>query len=86
MGRQLCISGDMNLRISSHIQIISDNNHSVDNKRRLALGSTGIKALMPIWKQNRISVKLRLKLFWPIVIPVAMYSCEAWTVRVDDSR
>ena len=67
-------------------QITSDNNHSVDIKWRLALGSATFKALMLIWKQHRISVKLKLKLCCSIIIPIAMYGCETWTVRVDDSR
>ncbi|XP_065575220.1 uncharacterized protein LOC136036817 [Artemia franciscana] len=67
-------------------QITKDNNHSVDIKRRLALGSTSFKALTPIWKQNRISVKLKLKLFSSIIILIAKYDCEIRTVRIDKSR
>ena len=63
---------------------MSNNSHSVDIKRRLALGLASFKALMPIWKQNRISVKL--KLFSSIIIPIAKYGSKTWTIRVDDSR
>ena len=66
-------------------QITRDNNHSVDTKRRLALGSASLKALTLIWKQNRISVKQKLELFCSIIISIAMYDCETLTVRVDDS-
>ncbi|XP_065557561.1 uncharacterized protein LOC136025457 [Artemia franciscana] len=65
---------------------MSDTNNSVDIKRRLALRNASFKALMPIWKKNQISVKLKLKLFCSIIVPVAMYGCETWTVRVNDSR
>ena len=67
-------------------QITSDNNHSVEIKRRLTLGSASFKALMPIWKQNWISVKLKLALVCSIIIPIAMDGCKTWTARVDDSR
>ena len=67
-------------------QITSDNNHSANIKKHLTLGSASFKPLMLIWKQNQISMKLKLKLFCSIIISISNYGCEAWTVRVDDSR
>ena len=55
-------------------QITSNNSQSVDIKRRLVLGLASFKALIPIWKQNQNSVKL--KLFSFIIIPIAKYGCE----------
>ena len=33
-------------------QMTSNNKHSVDIERHVALGSAGFKALRPIWKRN----------------------------------
>lgn len=66
--------------------ISSDNNCSDDIKRRLALGSASFKRLLPLFKNKHLSMQLKLRLFDSLIIPVAMYACETWTLKVEDER
>ena len=66
--------------------ITSDNSLSKDIKRRLALASSSFKALMPIWRSKDLSLRLKTRLFDTLIIPIAIYSCETWTLKVDDNR
>lgn len=66
--------------------ITSDNNHSKDIKRRLALANSSFKALMPIWRNKNLSTLLKTRLFNTLIIPIAMYACESWTLKTDDQR
>ena len=62
----------------------SDNCHSSDVKRRLALASSSFRRLANLWKSNHLSNKLKMRLFNSLVIPIVIYGCETWTLKTED--
>src|SRR6218665_2699607 len=37
-----------------------------------------------MWKARSISLKIKMKLYWALVLPVLMYGSECWTLRKED--
>ena len=63
-----------------------DNNQLKDIKRRLTLANSSFKALMPIWRNKNLTTTLKTRLFYSLIIPIAIYACESWTLKTDDQR
>ena len=61
--------------------LTADNCHTVDIKRRLGLASSSFKRLSKIWKSNHLSSHLKVHLFNSLIIPIALYGCETWTLK-----
>ena len=66
--------------------ITSDNNYSKNIKKRLALANYSFKVLMPIWRNKNLSTLLKIKIFKTLIISIAIYACESWTIKTDDQR
>ena len=63
-----------------------DMNHYKPLQERIKLGHVAMKNLRNIWKDNKISTKLKLRLFNTIVIPTVLYGAECWVLNVKEQR
>ena len=52
--------------------------------RRIALAGSVLNALSSVWKQTRLTLQLKLKLFNSLVIPVLLYGSETWVILQAD--
>jgi hypothetical protein len=60
---------------------------SSDIKRRIGLASSAFGRLKEaIWSRKDVSLKLKLRLYHALIVPVAVYASETWTIRVEDQR
>ena len=60
---------------------------AADVKRRIALASTAFGRLLPtIWSKRSISKSLKVRLYKALILPIAMYASETWTLKARDSR
>ena len=66
--------------------LTSTNDSSKDIKRRLALASACFKSLRSIWKNKYLPLKLKIQLFRALVILVATYGTETWTLKAEDKH
>jgi hypothetical protein len=66
--------------------ISDDGDCSKEIIRRTILGKVAMKGLQRVWKDREISLSTKVRLVKAIVFPVAYYSCESWTMRVNDKR
>ena len=68
------------------ILLTSDNDCSKSIKRRLGLAGASFKNLLPIWENKTLSTSLKVRLFNSLIIPIALYSSETWSIKADDER
>ena len=66
--------------------LTADNCHTSDIKRRLALASSSFKRLTNIWKCRNLSNQLKVQLFNSLIVPIAIYGCETWTLKIENER
>ncbi len=60
---------------------------AADVKRRIGLASTAFGRLREaIWKNRSISNPLKVRLYNALIVPIATYASETWTLRADDIR
>ena len=53
---------------------------SVDVMRRIALASTAFGKLKKnVWSRNDLSLRIKSRLFYTLIIPIAIYACETWS-------
>ena len=87
---QLTIKGEPVENVDSFVYLgsllTSDNDCSKSIKRRLGLASASFKNLLPIWKNKTLSTSLKVRLFNSLIIPIALYSSETWSIKADDER
>ena len=57
---------------------------SADIKRRIALASGRLKEA--IWKKWTISKPLKVRLYNALILPIATYAAETWTLKAEDTR
>jgi len=57
-----------------------------DILRRIALASSVMRSLLSVWKQKRLSVILKFKLYRSLVLPVLTYASDTWTMLAADSQ
>ena len=84
---QLTIKGEPVENIDSFVylgSLLTPDNESI--KRRLGLAGAGFKNLLPIWKNKTLSTSLKVRLFNSLIIPIALYSSETWSIKADDER
>lgn len=60
---------------------------TVDITRRTALAAQAFGRLQSvIWKNRDINLKLKVRLFNSLIVPIATYACETWTLTEKDKR
>ncbi len=65
-------------------EITQDNNSSTDLRCRLAQALAAASNLQVIWQNSRVSLKTKLRLLDCLVVPIALYGCETWTLNSSD--
>ena len=63
-------------------KITADGDCSHEIKRHLLLGRKVMTKLDSILKSRDITLSTKVHLVKAIVIPVVMYGCESWTVKI----
>ena len=67
-------------------KITADGDCSHEIKRHLLLGRKVMTKLDSILKSRDITLSTKVHLVKAIVIPVVMYGCESWTVKIAERR
>ena len=67
-------------------KITADADFSHVIKRRLLLGRKVMTNLDSIFKSRDITLPTKVRLVKAMVLPVAMYGCESWTVKKAECR
>ena len=58
-----------------------------DVKRRIALASSAFGRLKEkIWRNRSIPLKIKTRLYYALIVPIAIYACETWTLRKAESQ
>ncbi|XP_072017475.1 uncharacterized protein [Amphiura filiformis] len=57
-----------------------------DIKRRIGLAMGIMQKLNPIWKSTEISTITKLELYKVLVLSIATYASEAWTIKKRDEQ
>jgi len=63
----------------------SDGYSTPEIHRRLGMASSIMGQLDTIWKQQRLSLQTKLRLYSSLVLSVLLYGSETWTLRKTDS-
>ena len=56
---------------------------TVEVKTRLAMATSALARLFKIWKSNNISFSTKFKLYKSLVLSIALYGCESWTLTAE---
>ena len=60
---------------------------SDDIQRRIGLASSAFGRLKnKIWSNKNLPNKLKTRLYYALIIPIAIYACETWTIKKEDER
>ena len=57
-----------------------------DIKARLGAARSALSSLTKIWKDRALCKRIKLKVLKTLVWPVALYGCEAWTLKASDTN
>ena len=58
-----------------------------DVKRRTALAYAAFGRLKAnVWSKKDVSMKLKVRLYYALIMPIATYGSETWTLSKDDTR
>ena len=68
--------------ISGGSTITADGDFSHEIKRRLLLGRKVMTKLDSILKSRDVTLPTKVHLVKDMVLPVVMYKCESWTVKL----
>ena len=55
-------------------------------KKRLAIARTKYTAIQSSLKMKSLSIKTKTRLLHSLVFPIALYGCEAWTIKKTDAQ
>ena len=87
---QLTIKGEQIENAESFVYLgsllTSNNDCSKSIRCRLGLATSSFKSLSSIWKSKLLSKSLNFRLFNSLIIPIAMYASETWSIKADDER
>lgn len=61
-----------------------DGNSSIEIQRRIVLAKTTMTKLHKVWKDKQITTKTKRKLVETLVLPIALYGAETWTLKAID--
>ena len=60
---------------------------SADVKRRIGLAMSAFGRLRSkFWSNKGISLQLKVRMYRSLIVPIAIYASETWTLRADDER
>ena len=60
---------------------------TVDVKRRISLANTAFGKLKKnIWSRNDVPVTLKMRLYKALILPIAIYGAETWSLTKEDTR
>jgi len=71
------------VRSFSYIGTIVNGNNTLEEEitERIAKGNKAFYANKPLFKSNLVSRKSKLKLYWSVIRPIIVYSCETWVLK-----
>jgi hypothetical protein len=67
-------------------EITEQNSSSLDIKCRTAQALAAVGKLCSVWKSRHISKVTKFRLMDFLVIPIALYGCETWTLNKADRK
>lgn len=67
-------------------EVTSDNNTSVEVKRRIVLANRCLFSLNRLFRSTQLSRKTKIKLYNELVLPVLLYGAECWNLTSEDER
>ena len=45
------------------------------------MAASNMRGLSSVWRQSRLSLKTKLRLYMSLIVPVLLYSCETWMMH-----
>ena len=66
--------------------IAEDGRCEEDVKRRIGLACAVFGGLGIKWREKSISIAIKMKLYYALVVPVLLYGSECWSLRKEDER
>ena len=63
--------------------VVSDDGSKPEVLSRIAQATADLKKLKPIWRDNNISLGLKVKRMRSLVISIFPYACESWTLTAE---
>ncbi|KAL8578106.1 hypothetical protein ACOMHN_055426 [Nucella lapillus] len=66
--------------------ITKDGSSTKEIRTRLSLASLTMTKLDTIWKNNTISLPVKIRLYKSLVISILLYGCESWTLNGETER
>ena len=58
--------------------ITDDGDVEIDIRSRIGQATSVFKRMDKVWKSNKISLKIKIQLYYSIVLSIAIYACETW--------
>jgi len=58
-----------------------NNTFEEEIRERIAKGNKAFYANRTLFKSNLVSRKSKLKLYWSVIRPILVYSCETWVLK-----
>ena len=80
------IDGETMETVRDFIFLGSDDDCSLEIKKRLLLGKKAMTNLDSILRSRDITLPTKVPLFKAMIFPVVVYGCESWTVKEAESR
>ena len=63
--------------------VIPDKGSKPEILSRIALTTTALKRLKPVWNDKSISFSSKLRLMRSLVTSIFLYACESWTLAAE---
>lgn len=67
-------------------EVTADNSSALDIKCRTTQATAASTKLNRVWSNPRIRLKTKLRLHNCLIMPVALYGCENWTLNAENTR
>ena len=84
----ISINGETVENVNSFVFLGSSVPSTTDNiKRRIALACSAFGRLKEnIWIRRNVLSKLKVRLYSALILPIATYGSESWTLKSEDSK
>ena len=63
--------------------VVSDDGSKPEVRSRIAQATAALTKLKPIWRDNNISPRSKVKLMYSLVISIFLYASESWTLTAE---